>query len=111
MAELFSLGVLAAESSWPDDYLTRNLAEISRFVDEATRLEAVRHRDHDGLEADLRAVARWRSWTWKGAQKTTYGKRSRDEVLILRDQAKANLDVFIAASDADLAPLLRLRQS
>ena len=106
MAELFSLGVLAAESSWPDDYLTRNLAEISRFVDEATRLEAVRHRDHDGLEADLRAVARWRSWTWKGAQRTTYGKRSRDEVLILRDQAKANLDVFIAASDADLAPLL-----
>ena len=31
---------------------------------------------------------------------------SRDEVLALRDQAKANLDAFIAASDADLAPLL-----
>ena len=29
-----------------------------------------------------------------------------DEVLALRDQAKANLDAFIAASDADLAPLL-----
>ena len=52
------------------------------------------------------AVARWRSWTWKGAQRTTFGNRSRDEVLALRDQAKANLDAFIGASDADLAPLL-----
>ena len=82
------------------------MAEISRFVDETTRLEAVRNRDYDGLESDLRAVARWRSWTWKGAQKTTFGDRSRDEVLALRDQAKANLDAFIEASDADLAPLL-----
>jgi ATP-dependent exoDNAse (exonuclease V) beta subunit len=106
MAEFFALGALAAASSWPDDYLTRNLAEISRFVDETTRLEAVRDRDYDGLEADLRAVARWRSWTWKGAKKTTYGNQTHDEVLKIRDQAKANLDVFIAASDADLAPLL-----
>ena len=30
----------------------------------------------------------------------------RDEVLARRDRAKADLDVFIAASDADLAPLL-----
>ena len=106
MTELSALGALAARSSWPDDYLTRNLAEVSRFIDETTRLEAVRDRDYDGLESDLRAVARWRSWTWKGAQRTTFGNRSRDEVLALRDQAKANLDAFIAASDADLAPLL-----
>jgi ATP-dependent exoDNAse (exonuclease V) beta subunit len=106
MTEFSALGALAAASSWPDDYLTRNLAEISRFVDETTRLEGVRDRDYDGLEADLRAVGRWRSWTWKGAQKTSYGNQSRDAVLALRDQAKANLDVFIAASDADLAPLL-----
>ena len=106
MTELSALGALAARSSWPDDYLTRNLAEISRFIGETTRLEAVRDRDYDGLESDLRAVARWRSWTWKGAQRTTFGNRSRDEVLALRDQAKANLDAFIEASDADLAPLL-----
>ena len=91
MTELSALGALAARSSWPEDYLTRNLAEISRFIDERTRLEAVRERDYDGLESDLRAVARWRSWTWKGAQRTTFGNRSRDEVLALRDQAKANL--------------------
>jgi ATP-dependent exoDNAse (exonuclease V) beta subunit len=106
MTEFSTLGALAAASSWPDDYLTRNLKEISRFVGETTRLEAVRDRDYDGLEADFRAVARWRSWTWKGAQRTTYGKQSRDEVLALRNQAKTNLDGFIAASDADLAPLL-----
>ena len=34
--------------------LTRNLAEIARFVEENTRLEAVRGRDYDGLEAELR---------------------------------------------------------
>jgi ATP-dependent helicase/nuclease subunit A len=106
MTELSALGALAARSSWPDDYLTRNLAEISRFIDETTRLEAVRDRDYDGLESDLRAVARWRSWTWKGAPRTTFGKFSRGQVLALRDQNKANLDAFIEASDVDLAPLL-----
>ena len=106
MDELARLGALAATSSWPEDYLARNLTEISRFVEESTRLEAVRDRDYDGLEAELRTVARWRSWTWKGAQRTTFGTLSRNEALALRDQAKANLDAFIAASDADLAPLL-----
>ena len=106
MTELSALGALAARSSWLGDYLTRNLAEISRLVDETTRLEAVRDRDYDGLESDLRAVARWRSWTWKGAPRTTFGSLSRDAVLTLRDQSKANLDAFIEASDADLAPLL-----
>src|SRR5262249_269289 len=48
--ELAKLGRLAAVSSWPEDYLARNLAEISRFVEELTRLEAVRGRDYDGLE-------------------------------------------------------------
>jgi ATP-dependent exoDNAse (exonuclease V) beta subunit len=106
MDELAGLGALGATSSWPEDYLARNLAEISRFIEESTRLEAVRDRDYDGLEAELRTVARWRSWTWKGAQRTTFGTLSRNEALALRDQAKANLDAFIAASDADLAPLL-----
>jgi ATP-dependent helicase/nuclease subunit A len=106
IADFSALGALAAKSSWPEDYLARNLAETSRFVEERTRLEAVGGRDYDGLEADLRAVARWRSWSWKGAQKTTFGDQSRNEVLASRDRAKANLDAFIAASDADLTPLL-----
>ncbi|HWG06060.1 MAG TPA: UvrD-helicase domain-containing protein, partial [Beijerinckiaceae bacterium] len=107
MNELARLGALATTSSWPEDYLARSLAEISRFIEESTRLEAVRDRDYDGLEAELRAVARRRSWTWKGAQRTTFGTLSRNEALAFRDQSKANLDAFIAASEADLAPLLQ----
>jgi ATP-dependent helicase/nuclease subunit A len=66
MNELAGLGALAATSSWPEDYLARNLAEISRFIEESARLEAVRDRDYDGLKTELRAVTRWRS-CWKGA--------------------------------------------
>ena len=106
LAQLKELGDLAVKSSWHEDYLTRNLAEISRFIEENTQLEAVRGRDYDGLEATLRDLARAKSWKWKGAKKVTFGALSRDEVLSRRDRAKADLDAFIAASDADLAPLL-----
>jgi hypothetical protein len=85
MTELSSLGALAARSSWHEDNLTRNLAEVSRFIGETTRLEAVRDRDYDGLESDLRDVATWKSWTRKGALRTTFGNLSRVEVLALRD--------------------------
>jgi len=106
MDKLAQLGGLAAVSSWPDDRLTCNLAEIARFVEETARIEAVRGRDYDGLEAELRALSRLRSWSWKGANRTTFGPLSRNEVLVRRDQTKTDLEIFIAASDADLAPLL-----
>jgi ATP-dependent helicase/nuclease subunit A len=106
MDQLASVGALAAESSWPEDYLARNLAEIGRFVAENARAEAVRGRDYDGLEASLRGLARARSWTWKGARRTRFGALSRDEVLARRNALKEGLDAFVAASDADLAPLL-----
>jgi ATP-dependent exoDNAse (exonuclease V) beta subunit len=100
------LGDLAAESSRSDDYLALNLAEIARFVEDNTQLEAVRGRDYDGLEAKLREFVGAKSWKWKGTKSTSFGALSRDEVLSRRDHAKADLDAFIAASDADLAPLL-----
>jgi ATP-dependent helicase/nuclease subunit A len=104
--ELAQVGALARASSWFDDWLTKSLLEISRFVDEVARREAVAERDYDGLEAELRGFARWRHWGWKGWRGTTFGALSRDEVLERRDRAKADLDAFIAKSDADLAPLL-----
>ena len=111
MHELAQLGELAAASSWPEDYLTRNIAEIAHFVEETTRIEAVRGRDYDGLEAELRGLlrgpSRLRGWSWKGAKRTTFGALSRDEVLARRDRAKTDLEDFIEAFDADLAPLLR----
>ncbi|WP_407123432.1 UvrD-helicase domain-containing protein [Bradyrhizobium sp. STM 3561] len=108
--ELAEVGELASLSSWTDDYLTRNLAEIASFVREATRLEAVRGRDYDGLEADLRDLAtnrrRFKGWDYKGAPRTTFGRLSRDEVLARRDGVRTKLKAFVASSDADLAPLV-----
>src|SRR5260370_32299095 len=86
--------------------LTRNLAEIARFAAENARAEGVRGRDYDGLEASLRDLARARSWGWQGARRTRFGALQRDEVLLRRDALKRDLDAFVAASDADLAPLL-----
>jgi ATP-dependent exoDNAse (exonuclease V) beta subunit len=108
MRTLAEVGELRSESSWPEDPLARNLAEIARFVREATRLEAVRGRDYDGIEAELRELARnrRRGWDNKGSLKTTFGDRTRDEVLARRDGVRAALEAFIAASEADLAPLL-----
>jgi ATP-dependent exoDNAse (exonuclease V) beta subunit len=106
LKQLKELGAIAAESSWADDYLTRHLAEVARFVNENVQLETVRSRDYDGLEASLRDLAGRRGWGWKGAKQTRFGALSRDEVLARRDEVKADLDAFIAAADADLAPLL-----
>lgn len=108
--ELAEVGELASLSSWSEDYLARNLAEIAHFVREATRLEAVRGRDYDGLEADLRDLAtnrrRFKGWDHKGAPRTTFGHLSRTDVLARRDRVRSNLKAFVAASDADLAPLV-----
>jgi ATP-dependent helicase/nuclease subunit A len=108
--ELAEIGELAPMSSWSGDPLARNLAEIALFVQEATRLEAVRGRDYDGLEAELRQLAtnrrRFKGWDHKGAAKTTFGHLSRDEVLSRRDAVRSRLRAFIASSDADLAPLI-----
>ena len=107
MQELTALGELAAKASWSQDNLARNFIEIKRFVDENARLEAVRGRDYDGLEASLADLARRRSWGWKGAKKTAFGSLSHEEALGRRDSVKGNLDAFLSMSNADLAPLLQ----
>jgi ATP-dependent exoDNAse (exonuclease V) beta subunit len=104
---LTELGERGPKASWRQDRLAQNLCEIKRFVDENARLESVRGRDYDGLEAALGDVARYRSWTYKGAKRTTFGSLSRDEALARRDAVKATLDAFLDKSNADLAPLLQ----
>ena len=106
VTELAGLGPLARDSSWPGDPLARNLAEIGRFIADVTRLEHVSDRDYDGLEAELRSLARRGSWRTRGGRGTSFGDLTREEVLERSDRAKSNLDAFVAASDADLAPLL-----
>lgn len=104
--ELGVLGALAAESSWSEDPLARNLAEIDRAIADVTRLETVRGRDYDGFEAELRRLSHAPGWRNRAARATSFGELTRVTVLTRRDAAKANLNSFVAASDADLAPLL-----
>ena len=104
---LSALGELGPKASWLQDRLAQNLCEIKRFVDENARLETVRGRDYDGLEAALGDLARQRSWGYKGAKKTSFGSLSRDDALARRDSVKADLDAFLSKSNADLAPLLQ----
>jgi ATP-dependent helicase/nuclease subunit A len=106
VSELAALGALAADTTRPDDSLARNLADIRRYIADATRLEQVSGRDCDGLEAELRSLAHRSVWRAPGARTTTFGDLTRDQVLARRGQTKSNLDSFVAASDADLAPLL-----
>src|SRR5262249_34346360 len=53
MQGLIDVGELGRECSRADDWLKRNLVEIAQFVEETTRLEGVRRRDYDELEAEL----------------------------------------------------------
>ena len=46
MQTLMEVAALGRECSRADDWLKRNLDEISQFVQEGTRLEAVRGRDY-----------------------------------------------------------------
>ena len=110
MEQLAEVGEIAQQSSKPEDYLTECLRDIAVFVKEATRLEGVQRRDYDGLEAELRELAtnkrRYKRWENKGFTNTRFASLSRDEVLDRRDAARTALQSFVAACDADLAPLL-----
>jgi ATP-dependent helicase/nuclease subunit A len=111
LADLKTLGGLAACGK-PDDWLTRALAEFDRFVYETNRLEAVRGRDYDALEAELLTLlARKGIWTWKGWG-PVYGVRDgteilRPDVFERRDRLRERLERFRDAAGAHLAPLLR----
>ncbi|HEX2568676.1 MAG TPA: UvrD-helicase domain-containing protein [Polyangia bacterium] len=107
VAQLTALGALAERGQREDDYLRRNLQEIARFVYELERREAVSGaRDHDGLEAELRGLARKKSWGWKGPGRLYGPDLPRSEVLARRDAVKAELDRALELVEADLAACL-----
>ena len=110
VAQLAELGALAARAANPDEWLPKNLAEIERFVAELRHREQVRGRDYDGLEAELRQLAKSPSvhWHWKGSARRPFAKGlSAESVRAQRDAAKQALDALIEVADADLAPLLQ----
>ena len=87
------------------DNSDRSVAAIERFVSDVARREQITGRDHDGLEAELRALARERHWKWTGFLRDRdperAGRRAR------RAAAKVELDDFVRRAGAQLAPLLR----
>jgi len=105
--ELRALGALAGTVD-SDDWLGKALDEIARPIDEATRLETVRGRDYDALEAALLALLRGYDgrWRWKGWGEN-FGPLPRTEVMARRGALQARLVRFRDAAGANLAPLLR----
>ena len=104
VADLTDLAALAAEADAAgDEYLARAFDKVRRFIDELTRRELVRGRDHDGLEAELAALARLREWTWRlGGGRGTL----RAELAARREAVRARLDAMLEAANAQLAALL-----
>jgi len=85
-----------------NDWFTKSLLEIAKFVDEVRRAERVRARDHDALEARMAELVvgkQGKHWTWKG--------RGQGEIRERRDALHRDLQKFASDSGADLAPLLR----
>ncbi|MGH7815195.1 MAG: UvrD-helicase domain-containing protein [Candidatus Binataceae bacterium] len=90
----------------PDDWLARGLEDIARPVEEATRLEAVRGRDYDALEAVLITLGGGRRWDWKGFG-GNFGDAPREEVIRRRGELRERIGKFRDAAGANLAPMLR----
>ncbi len=108
--DLVPLADLAGEALHPTDHLAQQLALLATWVEALHHTERLNPRDHDGLEASLRALRSTRyKWTWTGARyREAYSHHlSRDAVLRRRDAVKARLDALVDACDADLAPCLR----
>ncbi|HYN24379.1 MAG TPA: UvrD-helicase domain-containing protein, partial [Pyrinomonadaceae bacterium] len=92
----------------PEQWLTKSLAYLKRFVAEITRLESLGNpRDYDGIEARLFGLlGGWgRAKDWKAY----YARDSfpADEVRNRRDELKVRVQKFVDNAGADLAPRLR----
>jgi ATP-dependent helicase/nuclease subunit A len=94
----------------PDrDNLYKDTAKARRLSDDVERSEAVRPRDHDGLEAALVELAADRDF---GRARRGYGKFyakevERASVLSAHAELRGRLEAFARAADADLASVLQ----
>lgn len=105
--ELTALAAYAAHAESESDYLAQNLAKLDRYLAELRRREEVTgERDHDGLEAELTEICRWKEWRWRGGGKQFGGGLTRAEVVEQRDRCKAALDELVSRLNADLAACL-----
>ena len=98
-----------AHTADADDWLRKGIEEIAAPVDEATRLETVRGRDYDALEATLLGLLRGRDnhWKWTGGRNPRFGETYRADAIARRAALRERLGKFRDAAGANLAPLLR----
>ncbi len=107
IAELQPFAALADRAHRADDYLAKLCSKLGRWLAELDRREHVRPRDHDGLEAELADVLRWKEWRFTGRGQNFGDGLLRADVVIQRDAAKATLAAFRESAEADLAACLR----
>jgi ATP-dependent helicase/nuclease subunit A len=100
------LTAFAGRASRRDDFLAECVDKLGRFRDELERIERVRGRDHDGLEAEIAEVARWWEWRRDGRGQRYGPGIEREQVLATKRAVKAELDAFVEQSSADLAACL-----
>ena len=107
--DLEGLAALVPLAHAPDDWLTKNLANIARFANENRLREEVRGRDHDALEAELRELARRNTgWHYKGSNRREFAPGMlRADVIARRDATAERLRRLLDDCDADLAACLQ----
>jgi ATP-dependent exoDNAse (exonuclease V) beta subunit len=101
------LGALAPRALRQNDYLAKALRVFRDFSVELAAREAARGRDHDGLEAQLVALARSPAWNWKGNGRWFGNEIEREDVFAQRAQARELLRSFLEHAEADLAARLQ----
>lgn len=101
------LAAMALTSPNPGDALRQALNPAIAFSVGLERREAVRHRDHDSLEAALTALLRELRRNRRKGRGRFSDAFSRDDVLSTRGQLVGRLERFRLAAEADLAARLR----
>ncbi|MCM3905271.1 MAG: UvrD-helicase domain-containing protein [Pyrinomonadaceae bacterium] len=96
-----------SEVGHPEQWFTKSLVYLKRFVAELTRVESLSQpRDYDGIEARLFGLLP----AWKSKNYKAYYARDtfpKDELLRRRDDLKARVQEFVDHAGANLAPQLR----
>lgn len=110
VADIKRLGAYAPRASNPESYLAQCFQKLERFADELSRREAAmmpRVRDYDGLEAELRDLARSKEWRWQGTGQWYGPGIPRSDAVSARRAVKEKLDKILEMLDADLAVCLQ----
>jgi ATP-dependent helicase/nuclease subunit A len=104
--KLCEVAAFAARAQKPEEWFALSLAELQRFCDEQRR--RTQGADHlDALEGDLHELLRRRLWNWRGGGKWFAKELLKQDVLAMRDTAKAAVERALELCDADLAACLR----